>query len=146
MDKCVVKKEIEKSRKKVWKYLTDFHHMSQWFFSQIPSFEPKVGFKTRFEVISGERVFTHLWEVIGVEEEKSIKFRWLYEEYINIESFVTFDLFETTKEKTELIITFEGIEAYPKNIPEFKMESCRGGWEYFAEELKKYVLKNESLS
>ncbi|CAM1343772.1 SRPBCC family protein [Tenacibaculum amylolyticum] len=144
MDKCVVKKEISESRKKVWNYLTDFHHMPRWFFSQIPSFEPKIDFKTKFEVTSGERVFTHLWEIVEVEEERCIKYRWQYEEYIDIESFVTFELFDLTANKTELVITFEGIEAYPKNIPEFTLESCRNGWEYFAEELNKYSLENGS--
>lgn len=112
--------------------------MHQWYFEKIPSFKPEVGFKTQFNIKSGERNFLHNWEVLEVIPHKLIKYNWKYENYPG-DSNVTFELLAENN-KTKLKLTVEVLEDFPQNIPEFKRESCIGGWEYFIKDrLKKYL-------
>ncbi len=138
MDKVIVKEVIPKSSDVLWNLITELNHMKQWFFENLPEFEAKIGFKVEFNVVSGERSFLHAWEIIEVDVKKLIKYNWRYPEYFDGDSFVTFCLNKLDKDKTEVVIISEGINNYPKNIPEFTYESCRGGWEYFINRLKEY--------
>lgn len=39
-----------------------------------------------------------------------------------------------------VFVTNEGLESFPPHIPEFKRESCEGGWTYFINQrLKEYL-------
>lgn len=122
----------------VWNSITELEKMHQWYFENIPSFKPEVGFKTRFNIQSGERNFLHMWEVLEVIPNKLIKYNWKYEAYPG-DSNVTFELFDE-KNITKLVLTVDIIEDFPQDIPEFKRESCIGGWEYFIKDrLKNYL-------
>jgi len=126
--------------KRIWKAITDPTEMRQWFFNNIPSFEPYVGFETEFNVQSESRNFYHLWKLIEVIPNRKIKYRWCYKN-IKGEGFVTFELFPVDK-KTLLRVTNEGLETFPQDIPEFSRESCEAGWKYFiTESLKAYIEK-----
>ena len=114
---------------KVWKAITDLDEMKLWYFNNIDAFKPEIGSKSRFAVNSGERTFTHLWEVIEVDAPNKITYNWKYEEYKG-DSFVRFELFEEP-ERTKLVLTATVTENFSDEIPEFKCESCRTGWEYF---------------
>ncbi len=122
----------------VWKAITNIDEMKCWFFENIPDFKPEVGFKTQFNVQSEDRNFLHLWTVTEVELFKKIVTNWKYEEYSG-DSFVYFELFEEnnyTKLRVSTVVT----ENFPDNIPEFKSESCREGWNYFIKDrLKNYI-------
>ncbi len=129
---------IEANKAKVWKALTHLPSMKQWYFDNIPAFEPMVGFKTQFAVSSGPRSFTHLWEVVEVEPELCIAYTWRYQEYAG-DSIARFSLAE---DKEGTLVSFEAIflEDFPSDIPEFKRESCETGWKYFLNDrLKKFV-------
>jgi uncharacterized protein YndB with AHSA1/START domain len=141
LDKPVVVEEIFNcSIKKVWNSITNLNEMKQWYFNNIPSFKAEIGFKTEFMVQSEERKFTHLWTVTAVKPFKKIVYNWTYKEYAG-NSFVSFELFEE-KNGTKLRVTSKVIEDFPENIPEFKTESCKAGWEYFIKQnLKKYLEK-----
>lgn len=125
----------------VWNAITQHDQMIQWFFSNIPSFEPVVGFETEFLVRSGERNFTHIWKIIEVIPDNKIKYDWSYKDYEGV-GFVTFELFEKGGQ-TLLRLTNVGLETFPNDIPEFKGESCRGGWEYFIQKNLKAYLENK---
>lgn len=122
----------------VWRAITDVDEMTQWFFENIPSFKPEVGFNTQFTVRSGERAFLHLWEVTEVVPMRKIVYSWKYETYPGEASV----LFELTQEgeSTRLKLTNIVLEDFPDDIPEFKRESCVAGWEYFIQgRLKEYL-------
>lgn len=135
----VIEQKFSVSREMLWNTITNPGKMRQWFFENIPDFKPEVGFKTRFTVKSESLDFIHLWTITEVIPLKKIKYNWRYEGYEG-NSFVYFEL-TGHKEYTNLKITAEGIESFPQNIPEFKPESCRAGWEFFINKLKDYLDK-----
>ena len=106
----------------------------------IESFEPKVGFETKFVIENEGRVFSHLWKITEVERLKKITYNWKYEEYTG-DSFVTFELVNQGK-NTKLKLVHTTTKDFPSNIPEFTRESCVGGWNYFIKQrLKEYLKK-----
>ena len=134
----IVEQHFEKTMSVVWKAITEPDQMIKWFFENIPDFRPEVGFKTQFNVQSGERNFLHLWEIIDVDQGKKIVYDWRYQEYTGIGK-LTFEL-EEKNGQTVLKLTNEGLESFPADIPEFTKESCVGGWTYFIKErLKTYL-------
>ena len=48
----VVEQSFDESIQSVWDSITKLDRMHQWFFENIPEFEPVVGFHTEFEVFS----------------------------------------------------------------------------------------------
>lgn len=126
----------------VWDAITKPDEMRQWFFNNIPLFEPKVGFETNFNVQSESRSFHHLWKILEVMPNKKIKYQWCYKN-IKGEGFVTFELFKIN-EQTLLRLTNEGLDSFPQDIPEFSRESCEAGWKYFIQQkLKSYLNKTK---
>jgi len=89
-------------------------------------FQPKVGSKSEFAVLSGERTFIHLWEVTEMIPPAKIVYNWKYAEYPG-DSFVSFELFEETG-MTKLKISVVIANDFPENIPEFGLENCIDGW------------------
>jgi len=123
---------------KVWKAITDQDEMKHWYFENIDHFEPRVGSRSKFEVQSGNNTFTHLWKVTDVIPQKKISYSWKYEEYQG-DSNVSFELVDKG-EKTMLTLTAVFTANFPDDVPEFKRESCLGGWQYFIQErLKSYL-------
>lgn len=125
----IVKDIYDAPVERVWRAITDLEEMKHWFFDNIDSFMPEVGSRSNFKVSSGERTFTHLWEVTEVDKPRKIVYGWRYAEYPG-DSLVSWELFEE-KGKTKLVLTTTVTEDFPDEIPEFKRESCQGGWEYF---------------
>lgn len=115
--------------------------MKNWYFHNIPDFKPEVGFKTQFNVRSGERNFLHKWNVVEVVENEKIVYNWQYEEYDGSGD-VSFELFEVNG-FVRLEVKVVVLEDFPDNIPEFKRESCMGGWNYFIKESLNNYLKGE---
>ena len=68
-------------------------------------------------------------------------YNWRYEGYEG-NSFVTFHLSEINSHLTELKLTTKVTEDFPDDIPEFKRESCVGGWNYFIKDRLSEYLKN----
>lgn len=137
----IVEANYNTSVKKVWAAITEPEKMQQWFFTNIETFQIEIGFETSFAVQSGERTFTHLWKIKEVIPLKKISYNWTYEEYLG-DGFVEFEIFEK-KEGTQLRLTNIVTEDYPSDVPEFKRESCIGGWEYFLGESLKAFLEKE---
>jgi len=63
--------------------------------------------------------------------------RWDFDEYPG-DSTLAFEL-SGTEEGVLVRVIDTIIEDFPQDVPEFKRESCRGGWEYFLGRLKEYV-------
>jgi len=126
----------------VWNAITELEQMKQWFFDNIPAFEPIIGFQTEFNVQSKERDFYHIWDVTEVIFGEKITYRWRYEGLTG-ESFATFTITDL-RNQSKLKVTCVGLDSFPKDIPEFKYESCHGGWNYFIKDsLKKFLRKKK---
>jgi len=125
---------------KVWSAITELDQMRQWYFENIPSFEAEVGFETQFNVENEGRIFPHMWKVTEAIPNKKIVYTWKFENYPG-DSIVEWELSEqdnSTKLKLKVIV----LEDFPDDIPEFKRESCIGGWEYFINNrLKEFLEK-----
>lgn len=140
MKPVVVSKVINQPSEEVWKAITEQPKMVLWFFDNIPDFKTEVGFKTWFVVSTEERSFYHLWEVIEVIPNESIKVAWTYPDYLKESFMVTFNLISKNSSQTEFSVIAEGIDKFSHlEIPEFTRESCEGGWEYFTNKLKEYL-------
>jgi len=139
-DPIIVEQTFNRSVDIVWNAITQIDQMRNWYFANIPSFKPEVGFETRFNVVNEERNFTHLWKVTEVIPGKMIMYNWKYEEYPG-NSFVKFELFEENK-LTRLRLTHQVLEDFPDDIPEFKRESGVEGWTFFIRKsLKEFLEK-----
>ena len=134
----IVEETYKKPIETVWAAITKPEQMRKWFFDNMPDFKPEIGFKVEFDVEAGGRVFPHQWKVTKVEPGKLIEYNWKYGGYQG-DAYVTFEL--TKKEdSTHLRLTNIVVEDFQEDIPEFKRESCIGGWNYFLKErLKEYL-------
>ncbi|BAX81389.1 SRPBCC family protein [Labilibaculum antarcticum] len=124
-----VQQSFNKTREQVWNAITDLTQMQQWFFENIPDFIPEVGFETRFNVDAGERQFMHLWKITEVVPLEKIVYDWRYENISGVGT-LSFKLLQEG-EQILLRLTNKGMDSFPKDIPEFSRESCKGGWQYF---------------
>ncbi|MEY8860394.1 SRPBCC family protein [Tenacibaculum singaporense] len=141
MKPIVVTKVINTSIDKVWEAITTHSLMLEWFFDNIPAFEPIVGFTTEFNVQSEERNFLHVWKVVSVVEKEKIVCEWKYPEYVDESLLVTFEVKYLSEEKTQFSVIALGIEHFSNtNISQFTRESCKGGWEYFSNQLQQFLL------
>ncbi|MDA3780082.1 MAG: SRPBCC domain-containing protein [Bacteroidales bacterium] len=133
---------FDTSIKNVWDSITIVNKMKKWFFKQITSFEPKVGFETSFIVKVDDRIFPHLWKLTEVVQMKKIVYDWRYDGYEGRVN-VVFELFENDN-KTLLRLTNSVVEDFSDNVPEFKRKSGLEGWKFFIQNsLKQYLKENE---
>jgi uncharacterized protein YndB with AHSA1/START domain len=134
----IVEQSFHVSVGQLWKAISELGQMKSWFFEDIKSFSPEVGFETQFNVQSGERDFMHLWKITEVIPLEKIVYSWKYEGYEG-ESFVSFETF-ITEGGSSLRVSHVVTNSFPQSIPEFTRESCQGGWDYFiCDRLKSYL-------
>ena len=137
----IVEQTYNTSIDTVWNSITEINQMRQWYFKNIPSFKPEVGFETQFNVQNQDRNFLHMWKVTEVVPLKMITYNWKYEGYPG-DSFVVFELFKQNN-LTKLRLTHQVQERFPEDIPEFSRESCVEGWTFFIRKsLKEFLEKN----
>jgi len=123
----------------VWDAITRVDQMRQWYFPDIPSFVPELGFETRFTISNEGRNFTHLWTVTDVVPGSRLVYDWRYEEYPG-DSFVVFELFDEGA-MTRLRVTSVIRETFPQELPEFQRDSGVAGWKYLLDESLDAFLK-----
>ncbi|WP_046758328.1 SRPBCC family protein [Kordia jejudonensis] len=128
----IVSQRFTQSAAVVWKAITDVTQMRQWFFENIPDFNPEVGFQIAFNVKAPSRDFLHLWTITEVIPHRKVVYNWKYKN-LQGDSFVTFKL-DSIDNKTKLTLTTTVIKDFPDEVPEFKRESCEAGWQYFINE------------
>ncbi len=136
----IVEQTFDTSIDTLWHAITEIEQMRQWYFENIPSFKPEVGFETQFTVQSQGRNFLHLWKVTEVVPMKKITYNWKYEGYPG-DSFVVFELFKQNN-LTKLKLTHNVQESFPEDIPEFSRESGVAGWTFFIRKSLKGFLEN----
>ena len=125
----IVEQSFEVSPSLLWQAITEHSQMIQWFFDNIPEFRTDAGFKTEFNVRSGDRDFHHLWTIIESTPEQKIVYDWRYKDLPGVGR-VTFEVFPEAN-GAMLRLTNEGLDSFPSDIPEFSRDSCQAGWEYF---------------
>lgn len=133
-----VRQELKASNDRIWSALTDLDELHQWYFSEIPQFKAEKGFETDFIIHNEGRSFHHLWKILEAVPNKKIVYSWKFSEYPG-EGKVTFEIKDDGYHRM-VSVTNEGLESFPQDIPEFKRESCEGGWTYFIKQrLKEYL-------
>jgi len=138
----VVEQTFDARVEDVWKAITEIDLMRQWYFDNIPAFRPEVGFETQFSVTSEARDFQHMWRVTEVVPHQKIAYDWRYGNFPG-DGFVVFEL-SRQGDLTSLTLTCHVRETFPDDIPEFRRESCIGGWEYFIQKsLKEYLERTQ---
>ncbi|MBX2873350.1 MAG: SRPBCC domain-containing protein [Saprospiraceae bacterium] len=134
----ILKYPINASIDKLWSALVELEEMVQWYFDNIPDFKAEVGFQTQFLITNEGRSFTHVWEVTRVIPQAEIAYSWRYAEYPG-QSILTLSLLPEGQQ-LKLKVMVDIVEDFPQDIPEFKRESCIGGWNYFiGERLTDYL-------
>ncbi len=128
-DPIIVEQTFDAAPDEVWKAITQIDLMHRWYFDNIPDFQPKVGFKTSFNIHHEGRNFLHLWTITKVVAGKKISYDWRFERYPGMSS-AAFEIFDQ-KHTTTLRLTVLVHEDFPDGIPEFERESCIEGWKYF---------------
>ncbi|MBT8265212.1 MAG: SRPBCC domain-containing protein [Bacteroidia bacterium] len=122
----------------VWKAISNHTEMLNWYFDNIPAFKPEVGFSTQFNVKAPSQDFLHIWTITEVIPFQKLVYNWTFKD-VEGSADVYFELFDLG-DKTKLVVTNKVIEDFNDDIPEFKRESCLGGWHYFINErLKNYL-------
>ncbi len=135
----IVEQDFPCSSVALWQAITDPAQMRQWFFDNIPDFEPRVGFTTEFMVDAGERQFLHQWTVTEVAPQEKLAYRWRYGGYAGA-GLSVFEL-ASDEESSQLRVSFVVEEDFSSDIPEFERDACLGGWQYFIAELGRYLAR-----
>jgi uncharacterized protein YndB with AHSA1/START domain len=137
----IVEQTFNVSLEQLWQAITDVVQMRQWFFENIPSFEPEVGFETRFNIETGERDFPHVWRISEVVPGRLISYDWRYEGYAG-NQLVTFELLNEGNQ-SRLRLTATVREDFQEGVPEFTRDACLGGWQYFIQQRLKAFFHNK---
>ena len=135
----VIERTFNAPVERVWKAITDLDQMKQWYFPQLETFRPQVGFETEFNVHHEGKDYYHVWKIKEVVPLKKISLEWKYRDYPG-NSIVNFELFAQGN-KTRLVLTHEGLESFkPEKYPELAKKNFMEGWTQFMdEELKKFL-------
>lgn len=136
----VVEQNFNVAIGKVWSAITDGDQMKQWFFKNIGTFKPEVGFETRFNVQSNGKNYLHIWKITDVKPERKISYTWRYGGYPG-NSLVTWEL-TSENDLVQLKLTHQGIESFPEDNPDFSRESCLEGWNFFIHKRLNEFLNN----
>lgn len=131
-DKIELQQKFAVSANELWRALTEHDQMIEWYFENIPDFEPIVGFTTAFDVKSGDRVFPHVWTVTEVVQHEKIVYDWEYTGYEGKASLIL--EVEGDENQSALKLCHLVLNDFDSSIPEFKASSCQGGWDYFIKE------------
>jgi len=119
----------------VWQALTDQNAMKIWYFPQLSSFKPEVGYEMVFEDDGSS--FQKQWIVTQVQSGKKLAHTWTYRGYPGT-SEVIFDLYQES-DKTRLKLTHSGLASFPDD-PHFARQRFEDGWKWIiANKLKQYL-------
>lgn len=123
----------------VWKAITEKEQMKEWYF-QLEDFRAKKGFKFQFTGGDENVQYLHECEVIFSDPPNKLSYSWTYPEHNEGYSVVIWELFSEGDDRTRLQLTHQGLDSFPRDNPNFAVESFTAGWNYIlGESLKKYL-------
>lgn len=140
----IVERVYNAAIEKVWKAITDRDQMKEWYFD-LQEFKPEVGFRFQFTGGDDHVQYLHECEVLVVDPPHKLSYSWRYPDYRGY-SVLTWELFEEGKNRTRLKLTHEGLESFPHENPNFRVESFTGGWNYFVNEGLTSFVETEVIS
>jgi uncharacterized protein YndB with AHSA1/START domain len=139
----VVERTYGASINAVWKAITEFDQMRQWYMPALRAFEPKVGFETEFSVEHEGNKFPHIWKVTEVVPGKKIAYTWKFPGNPG-ESLATFELFPEG-ENTRLRLTHSGLETHDgRNNPALARKNFQWGWNELGNALEQFLQKTNA--
>jgi uncharacterized protein YndB with AHSA1/START domain len=134
----VIERDFDAPMELVWRAITDFDQMKQWYMRDLKAFEPAVGFQTEFTVHYDGKDFLHLWKVTDVVAGRKIAYLWKYPAFPG-ECFVTFEL-STVQGKTRLRLMTEGLASFqPEQNPDLSRGNFLAGWTALAAHLRDFL-------
>lgn len=123
---------------RVWKAITERDQMKDWYF-ELEEFKAEEGFRFQFTGGDENVQYLHECEVVIADPPHKLSHSWTYPEYEGY-SVVTWELFSEGEHKTRLRLSHEGLESFPQESPNFRVESFTAGWNFIlGESLKNYV-------
>ncbi|MBA9073044.1 uncharacterized protein YndB with AHSA1/START domain [Flavobacterium gossypii] len=128
---------------KVWDAITNRDQMKEWYFD-FEEFKPEKGFKFQFTGGDEKVQYLHECEVLVSDPPNKISYSWRYPEYKGY-SVLTWELFSEAENRTRLRLTHEGLESFPQENPNFRVESFTGGWNYFVNEALPAFVETEVI-
>lgn len=128
---------------KVWDAITNRDQMKEWYF-EFEEFKPEKGFKFQFTGGDENVQYLHECEVLVSDAPNKISYSWRYPEYKGY-SVLTWELFSEAENRTRLKLTHEGLESFPQENPNFRVESFTGGWNYFVNEALPAFVETEII-
>lgn len=130
-----ITKEYKCTVKELWYAISNPAALKDWFF-EVKNFE--LEHDHVFEFYAGE--YLHVSQIKEIYLYHKLAYTWNYPMYEG-ESLVTFTINPINdEEKTQLILTHEGIASFPVDDPNFSRNSFEAGWEELLEiSLRNYV-------
>lgn len=136
----VVERTFNAPIQRVWAAITDNHQMKEWYFD-LEHFKAEKGFKFQFTGGDEHVQYLHECEVLEAEPPHKLSYSWSYPAHQGY-SVLTWELFEESEQRTRLRLTHEGLESFPQDNPNFRVESFTGGWNYFVNEALPAFIEN----
>lgn len=136
MDKpFVLEAYFDATTEKVWQALTDLQAMKAWYFPQLKSFQPLVGFDMEFD--DDGSLYKKQWRVTQMVTGRMWAHNWDYIGYPG-SSEVIFEVFKMG-DGTRLRLTHTGLTSFP-NDPHFSPHRFEEGWQrLIADNLKHFL-------
>jgi uncharacterized protein YndB with AHSA1/START domain len=128
---------------KVWSAITDKNQMKEWYFD-LETFKAEKGFKFQFTGGDENVQYLHECEILVCDPPNKLSYTWTYPDFKGY-SVLTWELFEEDESKTRLRLTHEGLESFPQDNPNFRIESFTGGWNYFINEALPNFVETEII-
>lgn len=133
----VIGRTISAPPAQVWRALTDSAALKQWL-PFMAGFKLVVGNELRFKLgRDAEHQYQHVSKIIEFVKERKLVYGWRYDGYDG-DARVTFEL-EPIGNSTKLKLSFEIIEPFPADNPDFAVSNFEEGWLYTAAALKKFA-------
>ncbi|MFA6946734.1 MAG: SRPBCC domain-containing protein [Pedobacter sp.] len=139
----VVERIYKAPIQKVWSAITDKNQMKEWYFD-LEMFRAEKGFKFQFTGGDENVQYLHECEILVCDPPSKLSYSWTYPEYRGY-SVLTWELFEVDERKTRLRLTHEGLESFPQDNPNFRIDSFTGGWNYFINEALPEFVETETI-
>lgn len=143
MKSVIVKETFKAPAHRVWEALTNASQLKQWYFD-IGEFKAEVGFEFTFmgQGVKGTP-YKHLCKVTAVIPQKKLQYSWEYENMDGY-SVVTFELQEEN-DITHLTLTHSGLETFPGDHPDFRLENFQNGWKQLVKKQLQDFLSGEKV-
>jgi uncharacterized protein YndB with AHSA1/START domain len=139
----IVERTYNAPIQRVWKAITDRDQMKEWYF-EIEEFKTEKGFKFHFTGGDENVKYLHECEVLVCDPPNKLSYSWTYPGYKGY-SVLTWELFSEGESKTRLRLTHEGLESFPQDNPNFRVESFTEGWNYFVHEALPAFVETEII-